>query len=237
MRKDKRAKGEEEEEREDRWVISYADFITLLFAFFATMYAISHVDQGKLQRFSGSMKSAFSRMGVTPADIDMRDGFALPDAETIRLEKMMRSRLEKSAILSGITLLRNDQGVAISVEDSLFFESATATIRNEALPFLGELAAVINETTNPIVIEGHTDAMPIRSSRYTSNWELSAARATSVLAVLSDSFGVRPERMSASGYGEYRPVAANTTAEGRAKNRRVNIIFVRPGERTRDEGP
>jgi chemotaxis protein MotB len=226
-----------EPEREDRWVVSYADFITLLFAFFTTLYAISRVDLGKLERFTGSMKTAFSGAGERKAAAPVIEGIKPVSPDALVLEKSMRTRLEKSGIIHGVTVSRNERGVAVSFEDSLFFEPGSADLTGDARLLLAEVAAVIRETRVPIIIEGHTDTIPIRNSRYSSNWELSAARATSTLMHLVQSDGAGPERLSAAGYGEYRPVASNATAAGRAKNRRVDIIFVEPGEGSSDASP
>lgn len=216
----------EEPENGDRWVVSYADFITLLFAFFTTMYAISHVDLGKLEQFSGSMKSAFKGGTIGTVDMTVIEGIKPANYDDIRLEGEIRERLTKFDIIESVSVTHNERGVVISFEDSVLFDSGLAQVRSDARPLLAMIAMLIRDRSNLIVIEGHTDNIPIRTGRYPSNWELSTARATAVLVHLINSHGLNPERFSAAGYGEFRPVAANATPAGRAKNRRVDILFL-----------
>jgi chemotaxis protein MotB len=223
MRKKKRPA---EYDNPDRWVVSYADFITLLFAFFTVMYAISHVDSGKLDRFSGSMKSALKSSGTATSNNPIIEGIKPINYEDARLEKEMRSALEKSGIMDQAVLSRDERGVLLSLGDTVLFDPGFAEVKAEARPLLTAVAGIIRQTQNRISIEGHTDNTPIRNSRYPTNWELSTARATSVLMSLLHDHHVNPERFSASGYGEYRPASSNASPEGRAKNRRVDIIFV-----------
>jgi len=223
MRKRKRP---EEIDNADRWVVSYADFITLLFAFFTTLYAISHVDAGKLERFEGSMKSALKTSGTTTSRTPIIEGIKPINYEDARLEKEIQTNFEKSGIIENVVISRDEHGVHISMGDSVLFDMGSADVKVDARPLFTTVAGIIRQTQNVISIEGHTDNTPIRNSRYSSNWELSTARATSVLMSLLNDYHLNPERFSASGYGEQRPVAPNATPEGRAKNRRVDIIFV-----------
>ncbi len=226
MKADKeKIKSPEPIDNPDRWVISYADFITLLFAFFTTMYAISHVDMGKLEKFTGSMKEAFKTQKVSQ-HITPIEGIRPIHQEAFQIEKDLRSIIEESGKIEGINITVEQEGVRLSFSDSIIFESGSAEIKEEIKPLLNSLLSLIKRTTNPVVIEGHTDNIPIKGSRYSSNWELSSARATSVLMYLLKDRSVDPRRFSVAGYGEFRPVAPNTTPEGRAKNRRVDILFL-----------
>jgi chemotaxis protein MotB len=215
----------------DRWVVSYADFITLLFAFFTTMYAISHVDVGKLERFEGSMRSAFKAAG------DIQQGPVMGSlrplfSSDLYIEREIRRDLKKFDTISDIGISRGDRGIIVSLGDALLFESGSAGIREEAIPVLSSIASVMKTIRNEVLIEGYTDNIPISNSKYPSNWELSTARAVSVLMYFLDIHHMDPSRFSASGYGEYRAIASNMTPEGRAKNRRVDIIFVSKRTRT-----
>jgi len=232
MRRRKRA---EDHDSTDRWVVSYADFITLLFAFFTTMYAISHVDLGKLEKFAGSMRTAFKSAGSGSGSAII-DGIKPINYADIALEREIITAFERFERIDGVNITRDDRGVIISFGDSVLFDTASADIRDEAKPYLSVVASLIRRTQNPIVIEGHTDNVPIKNGRYPSNWELSTARATSVLVYFLKEHGIDPERFSASGYGQYRPVATNTTPEGRAKNRRVDIVFVSRGKGQENSG-
>ena len=218
---------QEEEEHPDRWVVSYADFITLLFAFFTTLYAISHVDLGKLERFSGSMKSAFKTAGhgdLGPGTVI--DGIRPANYADVGLEKDLRAELDKFGIIEAIAVIRDERGVLVSFGDSVLFESGSAELKQESRPFLAAIASLIKRNQRAVVIEGHTDNLPLRGSTYPSNLELSSVRASRVYAFLLNEEGIDPGRISVAGYGEYRPVATNATPEGRAHNRRVDILFV-----------
>ncbi len=227
----KKRKRQDEPENVDRWVVSYADFITLLFAFFTTLYAISQVDAAKLDRFAGSMKSALKSSATTTSSSSLIEGVKPINYEDAKLEKEIRSVFEKSGIIEGVAISRDERGVRISFGDAVLFDPGAAELRPDAVSLLAAAAGIIRQAQNTIAIEGHTDNAPIRDSRYTSNWELSTARAASVLTSLLQDHHLNPERFSASGYGEYRPVASNTTPDGRAKNRRVDIIFVNKKDR------
>ncbi len=217
----------EEIENHDRWVVSYADFITLLFAFFTTMYAISHVDLGKLERFSGSVKSAFKTAGVEAViKGTVIDGIKPINYADVGLEKDVLAELKKFGIIEAIAVVRDQRGVLISFGDSLFFESGSAELRRGSRPFLSSVASLIKKYHRDIIIEGHTDNLPIRNSSYSSNIELSSSRASRVYAYLVSEEGIDAGQMGVAGYGEYRPVASNATPEGRARNRRIDILFV-----------
>lgn len=213
----------EEEENTDRWVVSYADFITLLFAFFTTMYAISHVDLGKLEMFAGSMRSAFKANGAEK--IITIEGIKPVDYGIFNIEKELKTAMDKFDKIEGITTVIDDRGLRLILNESVLFDSGSATLKERAKEILTVVVPVIKKVKNHITIEGHTDNVPIKNARYPSNWELSVARAMSVLSYLIEAHKVDPSRLSASGYGEWRPIASNVTPEGRAKNRRVEIIF------------
>lgn len=220
----KKARKIEEQENTERWVVSYADFITLLFAFFTAMYAISQVDLGKLERFSGSLKTAFkasdsgssNALDLSPIQYDY-----------MQIEKDIRSTLEPFLDLGGISIVRVEKGIKVSFGDSLLFQTGSADVRDEAKGMLSAIASIIKRSDYNVIIEGHTDNMPIKSSRYASNWELSTARASSVLMYFINEERIHPARFSVAGYGEYRPIESNISPEGRSKNRRVDIIFHR----------
>ncbi|MCX8030432.1 MAG: OmpA family protein [Thermodesulfovibrionales bacterium] len=212
----------------DRWVISYADFITLMFAFFTALYAISQVDLWKLERFSTSLKDAFKaeetpKVQPTTTIIEGIKPIYIGD---IQLQRSVQDILNKAGFVEGITITSSTKGVNISLSDFTIFDKGSAKIKEEAKPLLSLVAEIIKNTNHHIVVEGHTDNIPIRSSTYSSNWELSTARASAVIVYFINDHKIPPERFSAAGYGEYKPVASNSTAEGRNKNRRVDILFL-----------
>jgi len=222
----KKRRRHEEPDNADRWVVSYADFITLLFAFFTTMYAISHVDLGKLRQFTGSMKVAFKAPGHSPTDPLVLDGIKPVSYADIGLEQDVRSELKKFDVIEGVVVSRDARGVIISVGDSLLFDVGSADLKQAARPLLATVSALIRKTRRQIIIEGHTDNLPPGRSRYQSNLELSTSRAASVFSALREENSDLVDRFAAAGYGEYRPVTSNSSPEGRMRNRRVDIIFV-----------
>lgn len=212
----------------DRWVVSYADFITLMFAFFTALYAISQVDLWKLERFASSVQDAMktgevSKRKETTTIIEGIKPLYIGD---IQLERNVKEILNKAGFIEGVTISASSKGINISLSDFTVFDKGSAKIHDDAKPLLSLIADIIKNTNNYIVVEGHTDNLPIKSSQFTSNWELSTARATSVIMYFLKEHGLPAEKFSAAGYGEFKPVATNATPEGRNKNRRVDILFL-----------
>ena len=217
-----------EHENVDRWVVSYADFITLLFAFFTVMYAVSRVDSGKLRVFVGSTRAAFGPRDAAPGK-PVIDGIApaLPGMEELRRDAV---RIIGTAGASGaVSVLPDPRGIVLSMGEQVLFEAGRAEVKASSADALAAVAAVLRKARCDAVVEGHTDSLSISNARYASNWELSTARATAALARLLGDHGVPPERLSAAGYAEFRPVATNATPEGRARNRRVDIVLLLGG--------
>ena len=248
---------DEGQEKNDRWLVSYADFITLLFAFFVVMYSISSVNEGKYRVLSDSISSAF----VKPQDglsvqlesplkppiiqhditinrqpqVLIKNNYPKNWAGILASEKAKNSlniiatRVENS--LSSLIdkdlvhVRKNDLWIEVEIKSSILFTSGSSYLSDESRPVLRELSEVLNQYENQIQVEGFTDNLPIATSEFPSNWELSASRAASVVRLLS-SEGLDPGRMSAVGYGEFRPLVSNSTSLGRSKNRRVKIIIL-----------
>ncbi|MBI4847520.1 MAG: OmpA family protein [Nitrospirae bacterium] len=223
---------EEEHENVERWMVSYADFVTLLFCFFTAMYAISNVDTNKLGKFVKSMRSAFHTAGPNGSAIAVIEGIQpiVPgDAEVESDVKDVLGMLISES-KGGIDVRRDKRGVVISVMDKFIFESGFAKLREEARPVVDAVAKTLKTYPNMVRIEGHTDNIPISSGEFRSNWELSSTRAINVAKYFLNAHGIQPERISAIGYAEYRPVASNSTPDGRAKNRRVDIVILSEDE-------
>lgn len=224
----KTIKKKESHDNVERWMVSYADFLTLLFCFFTAMFAISNVDTHKLGKFVDSMRQAFHSAGVPANGISVIDGvhvFVPSDAEIESQIKEMLDSLIRD--LNGVvSVYRDKRGVTISVEDKIFFKTGFATLKEDARKVLDKVAAVLQQFPNKIRIEGHTDNIPVQSGRFPSNWELSATRAISVAKYFVDNHDINPWRISTIGYAEFRPVASNDRPEGRAKNRRVDIVLL-----------
>jgi chemotaxis protein MotB len=225
----------------DRWLVSYADFITLLFAFFVVLFATGQSDMRKKVELAASIQSAFNQMGIfephsaLPSETALigSGGSGAPPIVSVPLRStpesivIVRQHIEQSAqpeIAQGmIAIHQSVNGLVISLQEAGFFDSGATDIRGSALPVLDRIAAVLPEA--PLRVEGHTDNVPIHTPQFASNWELSSSRASSIARHLLLHPNIRAEQMSVAGYAEFHPAASNSTAEGRARNRRVDIVL------------
>jgi len=231
-------KKHEEHENHERWLVSYADFITLLFAFFVVMYSVSAVNVGKFRTVSESIRAALNPVVSTPQSSlafnigQSRPSLKVPEVPGTKETPVRRLRellrvMQPAAQFALIHMLEKIDGdIVISIPDQVLFNNGEAAIRTEALPFLQGLAAIMLELDRHVLVEGHTDNVPIRTAQFPSNWELSAARAVIVVRVLSELYGVPGTHLAASGYADTRPLTANLSPEQRAKNRRVEVIIL-----------
>ena len=243
----------QEHENHERWLVSYADFITLLFAFFVVMFASSQTDKGKAQQFSDAMKEALDQghfgsaiagiLGGTPDDkgkgnAQLRGpggqsklvGDETKQGRTIDLKAAKKDLEQKllQEINSGkMQLSMEDRGLVISFQQSAFFPSGTDEIPVDTYPAVQKVADLIRTLPNPIRCEGHTDAVPVRAeARFQSNWELSAARAIAMMELIVQCCDVPRARFSIAGYADNAPVADNNEDTGRQRNRRVDIVVL-----------
>jgi chemotaxis protein MotB len=221
----KRRAGRDDPENTDRWIISYADFVTLLFAFFTTMYAISAVDSKKLDQFVGSMRQAFrSEKSIVVSQI-IPDLVASATMGEDEVQGDIEAAIGGSKLHAYVSVRQDFRGTIVSINSGVLFDDGSAELRDSAYEILEPIAMILKRYPNHISIEGHTDSIPPATDTL-SNWDLSALRAVHVLKYLGKYFGLSSGRLSASGYAEFRPVADNATPEGRAKNRRVDIIIL-----------
>jgi len=237
-----------ETENTDRWMVSYADFVTLLFAFFVVMYAMSSVNEGKYRVLADTMTEAFKVAPKSPDPIQIGKenkvvSSSKPAIDVIKpikiLPKSQRtyeremkqiaetvSKSVQPLIKKGlIQITQHKLWVEIEMNSKILFSSADSELEEEAFPALKALADVLKKLPNSIDVEGHTDNIPINNELFPSNWELSAARAASVVHLFTR-YGVNPKRLSSIGYAEFRPIANNSTADGRVRNRRVKIVIL-----------
>lgn len=234
----------EEHVNHERWLVSYADFITLLFAFFVVMYSISSVNEGKYRVFSESLDGIFNQpdrsykpitVGDTkpraPHSEGDRDQDSQGEAASTEepLESIARSVSEAFGELieaEQLTLRGSETWLEIELSSGLLFPSGDALPNDAAFAIVEKIAGILAPFENPIQVEGFTDNLAINTPQFPTNWELSAARAASVVRMLAMD-GVAPSRLAAVGYGEFQPIADNDSAEGRSRNRRVVLVISR----------
>jgi chemotaxis protein MotB len=221
----------------ERWLVSYADFITLLFAFFVVLFASSQSSKNKKQQFAQAMQSAFEHTppaavrpsAVVEATPLLPDPSAAEQARAVegRIRDVINSQVARRHLAeSAISTHVSHEGLVISMREAGFFPSGSATIRPESLDVLNAVAAALPQ--QPMRVEGHTDNVPIHTELFATNWELSTARAAAITRQLIAMHAALPTQISAAGYAEFQPMADNATAEGRNQNRRVDIILLFP---------
>jgi chemotaxis protein MotB len=226
-------------ESHERWLISYADFITLLFAFFVVMYAISVVNTGKYKALSDALGDAFGGRPPVPQasstieQLPLTNLIARKRLEAMRREQERLTTLARELNASLAPLVNNGQvrvtqagrGVTVEINAKVLFEEGQATLGGEARATLGTMASLLKNDPHAIQVEGHTDKLPIANSAFASNWELASVRASSVVRLFIEG-GVAPERLTAVGHAANLPVAPNTDEAGRARNRRVAVTIL-----------
>jgi len=248
-----RKKKHPEHVNHERWLVSYADFITLLFAFFVVLFASGQSDKRKALQLAHSMQSAFDHNGIfdphsrTPPISDDPNAMqnavpspltlpvpslAQPDAtEKAKLaeehiREVVRAQIAQHRMSDGIISVHaSPDGLVVSLREAGFFASGSAEVRSESLELLNSIATAL--PNQPMRVEGHTDNVPIHTAQFATNWELSTARAATITRLLLGEHVVDPKLISAAGYAEFRPVADNATEQGRAENRRVDIVLLK----------
>lgn len=233
MHKRKKHEEEEEHQNHERWLLSYADFITLLMIFFIIMYAMSTLDQKKYEKLTTALNQAMgdgTAIADTGSNMGGETGNGLSeDAKLKKVKEKLDKYLKENNLSASVSTTIEKRGLVLSFKDSLFFDSGKAEIRPEQIDKLITISKIINQSIisdSYIRIEGHTDSVPMHNEIFKSNWDLSVMRASNVAQILIDKAGINPERLSATGYGEYRPKVDNNTAEGKSTNRRVDIIIM-----------
>jgi chemotaxis protein MotB len=234
----RRPRDEPQLDHRDRWLVSYADLITLLFAFFVVMYAISQINEGKYRLLSDALLQAFkpeSAQQRPPAN-DARHPRSPAQSPESNMEDIARDLVNALGDLvqgGQVRVTESGLGVSVEINASILFEPARAELAEQASPTLVALAQVLAPLSNDIQVEGHTDNVPIATAQFPSNWELSAARAGSVVRLFNAN-GLASVRLVAVGYADTRNIASNETAEGRSRNRRVTVMIL--PDRVRNPG-
>lgn len=238
-----RRRKREEHDNRDRWLISYADFVTLLFAFFVVMYSISSVNEEKFKTFGNALNIALNKPSgaISPVVMPEQQALLMVDRKTARMgaqqrkiqERMKNLNTSLSQVMAGLIEQRQvsvnltRRGVEVDISASTLFRTGEAALQPGTLDVLRKVAAVLSKEELPIEVEGHTDDVPIATAQFPSNWELSSARASSVVRLLVDN-GVPAQRLAVVGLAENQPLMPNDSPENRARNRRVTITIVSP---------
>jgi chemotaxis protein MotB len=261
----RRRGGGGEHAEDERWLLTYADMITLLMALFMVLFSISSVNTSKFETLKEVLSDAFSPRvvdggagivggggqdeldqprpeppipAIAPIPIDPQHDQAQSSAsarseqeEFARLKRLLDEYARANGFAAQVETEIRQRGLTIRVlTDRVLFDSASATLKPQATPLLGQIARLVNlDLRHPVAVEGHTDPLPIATDYYPSNWELSGARAASVVRFMA-ARGIGPSRLSATGFADLRPIAANSTEQGRSRNRRVEIVLLRIGD-------
>lgn len=231
----RRKNHEEESENSERWLLTYADLITLLLAFFIMMYTFSKQDAQKFQEVSTQLKAIFAggtgitskggTAGATPLGLISKGTSS--DEIKKQLENEIKAVANKNGLQGNISIFSDERGIVIRIVDKAFFDEGAAELKEKARSALDKITPVVKQINNHIRIEGHTDNVPISTNEFKSNWELSVRRSTEVVRYFIEKGNIPPQRISAAGYAEYRPVVNNDTPENRSINRRIEIIVAK----------
>jgi chemotaxis protein MotB len=236
-----------EKDNAERYLVPYADLLTLMLAFFVVLYAMSSVDEKKMETLGDSFASAFN---VTPisqpagfekqihprehrqpvSDQEINQMRSVSEQNSLReLKKQIDEKIKEEHLESDVSTNLNETGLRIVLTNKVLFETASATLTNtHSIKLIGDIGVILKGVENPISIEGHTDNIPIKTEEFDSNWELSSSRALSILREMTKSYnGLNPGNFSATGYAEFRPLVENVTVEDRTRNRRVEIVIKR----------
>ncbi len=231
MRKARKASGNHE-----RWMVSHADFMTLLFAFFVVLYSSAEVDRAKMARLSGAIAAGFGANEGHPTVLIPGTTAAIPahpirSQETVEaIRRKIEEGLAEELKRRTVAVRETPEGLVLSLREVGFFDSGSAALRSSSLDTFDRIGAVLATVESSLRIEGHTDNVPIHTALFQSNWELSTARATEITRLLLTREKIGPARLSAAGYAEYHPIAENGNEEGRRLNRRVDLVIVAPHE-------
>lgn len=220
----------------ERWLITYADLITLLMIFFIVMYALSNVDVARFKTLAESLAAVFGAGGmmlespgpaVVPGSPPDRVHEIIEQEQLNQLKQRLENYINENGLAARISVSTEERGIVLSFQEDVLFESGSARLTPQAREILGKVAPILKDTPNYIRIEGHTDNLPIHTAEFPSNWELSAARATNVVQELVNQHRFPPQKLSVAAYGEYRPAVPNDSDYHRQLNRRVNLVILR----------
>lgn len=233
----------EKKQISQEWLTTYSDMMTLLLTFFVLLFAYSNVDAKKFQQIALSLASALGgnsgvitqsgTIGPTPVsqnpgmdDFKQNSSGNIGSDEAQKIYNDVTQYVKEQKLSAKVTIKKDTRGVLIELQDKILFDSGKAELKSDSMPLLNKISGLLNKFPNEVIVEGHTDNLPINTGYYQSNWELSTDRANKVVRYFVEKAGMDGRRFQAVGCGEFRPIASNSTPEGRQKNRRVNILIV-----------
>jgi chemotaxis protein MotB len=217
----------------DRWIIPYADFVTLLFACFAALYAATALDATTNDpSFDSAHDRPVTGKGILPGYQSIVG--SEPD-NTRQVREALERELASDLTERRLELVEDRRGLVLAIPEAFAFDAGRADLSPTSQALMGRVGRVLIDLPNAVRVEGHTDNTPIRNARFESNWDLSTARATRVVAYFIVNIGIPPSRLSAAGYSEFHPRAANSTVDGRVRNRRVDIVILNASTKTAEE--
>jgi chemotaxis protein MotB len=202
----------------DRWLVSYADFVTLLFALFVVLFAVARSERASAKQVAESFKQALGKR-ATPVPPP-------PASELTSAFRKLEEQLAPEIAAGKMKVALETRGVVISLREGAFFPSGSDALNPAAHDAMAKVAAVLHDLPNTVRLEGHTDSVPIKNGRFRSNWDLSAARSIAALTYFEEQFNLSADRFSISGYADNLPVGSNDSVDGRAQNRRVDVVIV-----------
>ncbi|KMT23363.1 flagellar motor protein MotB [Clostridium cylindrosporum] len=223
---------EEGHPNHERWLVSYADFITVLMIFFIVMFSMSQVNATKYKQLAASLNDALgggkSIIGSDKPPLTNENVAPIPEVKQMEeAKKEVEEYLKNEGLTGKVKVSIDDRGLVISLQDTLIFDSGSAIVKPTHRQTLAKIGIALKKMPNFIRVEGHTDNIPIKNSQFSSNWQLSAVRAANIVEVIINDSKISPNIISALGYGENRPVAPNSSSTERAKNRRVDIVLLK----------
>lgn len=237
----RKKRGGSEGPRGDEWLATYSDTITLLMTFFVLLYSMATIDSSKLQALNqafnevmlGKQGDSILQLNMYNGDVPLVGGES--DSKDL-IENGLNSQqamyeevkefVDNNDLNEVVKITEDERGIILQLKDSILFESGLANLKPDSVAILDKINQLISTIPNSIIVEGHTDNVPMKSAKYDSNWELSSDRAIKVVRYFTEAKGQNPNRFSAQGYGEFKPIVQNNTVENKAKNRRVNILIV-----------
>lgn len=236
----RKKKVQQDEPRGDEWLATYSDTITLLLTFFVLLYSMATLDSQKMRQMAQAFQVVMSGQktdsimeyelydgqvpligGESPIE-EIIDGNEVQESMYFQVKKFV----EEYDLSEVVDIINSERGIVIQLRDNILFETSSSSLRSDSKVVLDKISTLIGSLPNNIIIEGHTDNRPINTSKFPSNWELSVDRAVNVVRYFVENKGLTASRFSASGYGEFQPVAPNDTAENMSRNRRVNILIM-----------